>query len=279
MLTVAANINPMKFLFSPLVTCIISTNLCFAQEQPFVLGKIEKINSKQLAETRTLNIYLPEGYSPDSAKTYPVIYLLDGSANEDFIHVTGLVQFLAMIEVMPKSIVVGIANVDRKRDFTYPTSIAADLKDFPTTGKSASFITFIEKELQPFVQQKYKTSESKTLIGQSLGGLLATEILLKKPALFTNYLIISPSLWWNNESLLKDMPKYAPNLAKAKANIFIATGNEGKVMEGDAKNLAAALKLYPKLKVSDVLLPNENHLTILHNALYKGLGWLYPKKN
>lgn len=279
MLTVAANINPMKFLFSLLFTCIIGVNLCFAQEQPFVLGKIEKINSKQLAETRTLNIYLPEGYSPDSAKTYPVIYLLDGSANEDFIHVTGLVQFLTMIEAMPKSIVVGIANVDRKRDFTYPTSIAADLKDFPTTGKSASFITFIEKELQPFVQQKYKTSESKTLIGQSLGGLLATEILLKKPALFTNYLIISPSLWWNNESLLKDMPKYAPNLAKAKANIFIATGNEGKVMEGDAKNLAAALKLYPKLKVIDVLLPNENHLTILHNALYKGLGWLYPKKN
>lgn len=278
MLTVVANINPMKFLFSLLVTCILSTNLAFSQEQPFVLGKIEKINSKQLAETRTLNIYLPEGYSPDSAKTYPVIYLLDGSANEDFIHVTGLVQFLTMIEAMPKSIVVGIANVDRKRDFTYPTSIAADLKDFPTTGKSASFITFIEKELQPFMQQKYKTSESKTLIGQSLGGLLATEILLKKPALFTNYLIISPSLWWNNESLLKDMPKYAPNLAKAKANIFIATGNEGKVMEGDAKNLAAALKLYPKLKVSDVLLPNENHLTILHNALYKGLSWLYQKK-
>lgn len=278
MLTVAANINPMKFLFSLLFTCILSINLAFSQEQPFVLGKIEKINSKQLAETRTLNIYLPEGYSPDSAKTYPTIYLLDGSANEDFIHVTGLVQFLTMIEAMPKSIVVGIANVDRKRDFTYPTSIAADLKDFPTTGKSASFIAFIEKELQPFVQQKYKTSESKTLIGQSLGGLLATEILLKKPALFTNYLIISPSLWWNNESLLKDMPKYAPNLAKAKVNIFIATGNEGKVMEGDAKNLAAALKLYPKLKVSDVLLPNENHLTILHNALYKGLGWLYPKK-
>lgn len=274
-----ANYNFMKFYITAILLCILSANRAFPQEQPFVLGKIEKINSKQLAETRTLNIYLPEGYSPDSAKTYPVIYLLDGSANEDFIHVTGLVQFLTMIEAMPKSIIVGIANVDRKRDFTYPTSIAADLKDFPTTGKSASFITFIEKELQPFVQQKYKTSESKTLIGQSLGGLLATEILLKKPEIFTNYLIISPSLWWNNESLLKDMPKYAPNLAKAKANIFIATGNEGKVMEGDAKNLAAALKLYPKLKVSDVLLPNENHLTILHNALYKGLGWLYQKKN
>lgn len=278
MLNVVANYNLMKFYITAILICILSTNFAFSQEQPFVLGKIEKINSKQLAETRTLNIYLPEGYSPDSAKTYPVIYLLDGSANEDFIHVTGLVQFLSMIEAMPKSIVVGIANVDRKRDFTYPTSIAADLKDFPTTGKSANFIAFIENELQPFVQQKYKINGSKTLIGQSLGGLLATEILLKKPLLFTNYLIISPSLWWNNESLLNDIPKYSANLSKAKANVFIAVGAEGKVMEADAKKLSEVLTPYQNLKVNFVPLLNENHLTILHNALYKGLGWLYQKK-
>lgn len=269
----------MKLLFSLLFTCLISTSLCFSQETPFILGKTEKIKSVQLAETRTLNIYLPEGYSPDSAKTYPVIYLLDGSANEDFIHVTGLVQFLTMIEAMPKSIVVGIANVDRKRDFTFPTSIEADLKDFPTTGKSASFISFIEKELQPFVQQKYKTNGVKTIVGQSLGALLATEILLKKPSLFSNYLIISPSLWWNNESLLNDIPKYAGNLSKAKANVFIAVGTEGKVMEEDAKKLSAVLKPYQNLNVNFAPLPNENHLTILHNALYKGFGLLYPMKN
>jgi predicted alpha/beta superfamily hydrolase len=269
----------MKLFFSLVFTCIISINLCFSQEQPFVLGKTEKIKSKLLSETRTLNIYLPEGYSPDSAKTYPVIYLLDGSANEDFIHVTGLVQFLSMIEAMPKSIVVGIANVDRKRDFTFPTSIEADLKDFPTTGKSAGFIAFIEKELQPYIQQKYKNNGEKTIIGQSLGALLATEILLKKPSLFTNYLIISPSLWWNNESLLNDIPKYSENLSKAKANVFITVGTEGKVMEEDAKKLSEVLKPYQNLKVNFAPLPNENHLTILHNGLYKGFGLLYSKKN
>ncbi len=272
------NFNPMKLLFSLVFTCIISINLCFSQEQPFVLGKTEKIKSKLLSETRTLNIYLPEGYSPDSAKTYPVIYLLDGSANEDFIHVTGLVQFLSMIEAMPKSIVVGIANVDRKRDFTFPTSIEADLKDFPTTGKSAGFIAFIEKELQPYIQQKYKSNGEKTIIGQSLGALLATEILLKRPSLFNNYLIISPSLWWNNESLLNDIPKYSENLSKAKANVFITVGTEGKVMEEDAKKLSEVLKPYQNLKVNFAPLPNESHLTILHNGLYKGFGLLYTKK-
>ena len=71
-----------------------------------------------------------------------------------------------MIEVMPKSIIIGIANIDRRRDFTFPTTVKEDLKDFPTTGKSANFISFIEKELQPYVQQRYKTNASKTIIGQ-----------------------------------------------------------------------------------------------------------------
>ena len=64
-----------------------------ASAAPFVLGEILQLQSAVLNETRTLNVYLPAGYSPDSTKKYPVIYLLDGSADEDFIHIVGLVQF------------------------------------------------------------------------------------------------------------------------------------------------------------------------------------------
>jgi uncharacterized protein len=171
-----------------------------AETQPFSFGVIDKIQSSELAESRTLNIYLPEGYNKDSATLYPVVYLLDGSANEDYPHIAGLVQFLNMSDLMPKTIVVGIANVDRKRDFTFPTSIAEDTKNYPTTGKSEKFIAFIENELQPYIQKKYKVNATKTIIGQSLGGLLATEILAKKRHLFDTFIIVSPSLWWENIS-------------------------------------------------------------------------------
>jgi predicted alpha/beta superfamily hydrolase len=98
--------------------------------KPFVLGVIDEIQSVKLGEKRVLNIYLPEGYDKNDAVKYPVIYLLDGSADEDFIHVVGLVQFnnFSWINRVPKSIVVGIATVDRRRDFTYPTTIEADKK-------------------------------------------------------------------------------------------------------------------------------------------------------
>src|SRR5579872_720875 len=190
----------------------------------FTLGVVDKIQSVELGESRILNIYLPDGYFPDSSTTYPVIYLLDGSDDEDFIHVVGIVQFLNMIEVMPESIVVGIANVDRRRDFTFPTMIEKDKKAYPTTGSSVRFISFIEKELQPYIQHKYKASDNRTIIGQSLGGLLATEILLKKPSLFDNYIIVSPSLWWNNESILIAAHGLLNKSSVGKRRIIISVG-------------------------------------------------------
>src|ERR1039458_2813532 len=61
--------------------------------KPYVLGVIDELQSSELGEKRILNIYLPESYNQDDTTKYPVIYLLDGSADEDFIHIVGLVQF------------------------------------------------------------------------------------------------------------------------------------------------------------------------------------------
>lgn len=239
-----------------------------ASLKPFQLGVIDELKSTVLNEPRVLNIYLPEGYSPDSAALYPVVYLLDGSADEDFIHVTGLVQFcnFPWIDLLPKSIVVGIANVDRKRDFTFPTSIEEDKKATPSAGGSDKFIQFLEKELQPYIQKNYKVSKDKMLIGQSLGGLLATKVLFEKPALFNQYIIVSPSLWWDGESLLR-----APRKPITQpTTVFVAVGKEGKVMERDAKHLYQMLKQdsSSKLQVRFDFLKRENHATILHHAVY-----------
>lgn len=243
---------------------------------PFILGETVTFHSQQLNEDRTLNIYLPPSYHPDSWRTYPVIYLLDGSADEDFIHTVGIVQFgtYPWIHMLPESIVVGIANVDRKRDFTFPTTVEQDKKDFPTAGGSANFIQFLEKELQPFVRQNYLTNDTTTIIGQSLGGLLATEILFKKPELFMNYIIISPSLWWDNESIWAHMPKFK----SANKSIYISVGKkEHKLMVKAAKQLNRKLivKHIPGFKVHYKLFKTSNHADILHLALYDAFGWMF----
>ncbi len=254
----------------------------------FVLGVIDEIQSAKLGEKRVLNIYLPDGYKKDDTEKYPVIYLLDGSADEDFIHIVGLVQFnnFSWINRVPKSIVVGIATVDRKRNFTYPTTIEADRKRYPTTGKSENFIAFIEQELQPYIEKKYKTTHSKTIIGQSLGGLLATEILLKKPTLFDKYIIVSPSLWWDNGSLLKQSSALLQENFKQPTAVYIGVGKEGlapteqpRVMEVDANLLAEKIKQTKSknVKVYFDYLPQEDHATISHQAVFNAFRLLYPK--
>jgi hypothetical protein len=258
--------------------------------KPFELGVIDEINSTILSENRTLNIYLPEGYTKNDTIQYPVIYLLDGSADEDFIHVVGLVQFntFSWINRIPKSIVVGIATVDRRRDFTFPTSVEEDKKRFPTTGSSQKFIDFIAKELQPYIEKTYKGNHSKTIIGQSLGGLLATEILFTQPTLFNKYIIISPSLWWNDGSLLKQNPKILDADFLPKIDVYIGVGKEGlaptknpHVMEVEANILADKLKYTKSKNVKTYFdyMPEEDHATSSHPALFNAFRLLYPKKN
>ena len=264
-----------KVIFITLI--MVTSCFCFSQSK-ITLGNSYQIASKVLNENRVLNIYTPEEYKANTAQTYPVIYLLDGSTNEDFIHIVGLVQFLTMIEAMPKTIVVGIANVDRKRDFTFPTHIEKDKKDFPTTGASNRFIQFLEKEVQPFVEKSFKTNGVKTIIGQSLGGLLATEILLKNASLFNHYIIVSPSLWWNDQSLLKDVDGQINRQKISTTKVFIAVGEEEKMMIDDAKKLAELIPKSDNLAVDFEFFGKEDHLTILHNSVYQILMKMYKKK-
>lgn len=249
---------------------------------PIEIGTSYQFFSKELNEKRTLNIYLPPGYKAGDTTQYPVIYLLDGSLDEDFIHIVGLVQFdnFEWIGRVPDCIVVGIANTDRKRDMTFPTTIPGDKKKWPTTGGSAKFMTCIEQEIIPYVNSHFRTNGSRTLIGESLGGLFTTEMLFTKPYLFDKYVIVSPSLWWNNGSLLKRQPA----AISGKKTIYIGVGKEGlapteepHVMEVDANVLKDKIEMLQNKEVSVYFdyLPEETHATIGHQAVLNAFKRIY----
>lgn len=255
------------------------TSTAFSQsikKSDFSIGHTIEWKSSVLDENRIVNIYLPDSYARDTVRSYPVIYLLDGSRNEDFIHTAGLVQFCSFswINIIEESIVVGIANVDRKRDFTYPSRDKEYVQKYPTTGGSAPFIQFVEQELQPLIEQQFRIQNNKrTIVGQSLGGLLATEILIKQPQLFDNYIIVSPSLWYDDESLLK---KSFSEEVGVK-NVYIGVGKEGPIMERVAKELFDKLssQFGESLKLEYGFFEKQNHGDVLHLALYDGFEKIF----
>jgi predicted alpha/beta superfamily hydrolase len=256
---------------------LLLTFLCTsvrAQKQ-INFGQSYELHSEILDEDRVLNVLLPTEYADSTEKKYPVIYLLDGATNEDFFHVSGLLRYFNDHHMMPPTILVGIANVDRKRDFTYPSKDPRDVRDFPTTGGSAKFIDFLQRELPVFVNKTFRTTEHKTLIGQSLGGLLATEILLKYPGHFNDYIIVSPSLWWDKEQMYTDMDALVTALDTYPERLFVSVGVEYPVMVDGSRRLARLMK--PHTKSTFLPLMDEDHNTILHEALYRAFdGWYDP---
>ena len=72
---------------------------------------------------------------------FPVVYLLDGGGH--FHHTVATVNLLARNGRMPRSIVVGITNTDRSRDFT---GVARDGR---STGGADRFLDFLVAEVVP----------------------------------------------------------------------------------------------------------------------------------
>lgn len=106
------------------------------------------------------------------------------------------------------------------------------------------------------------------LIGQSLGGLLATEILYTQPGSFDQYIIVSPSLWWDQESMLqREVP------SKLNAKVYVAVGAEGEVMERTAKQLAGKFKEKFFDQIEFDYLPEKDHGDALHQACYNAFQW------
>ncbi len=269
----------MKLLLLALAFCSLSAISAAAQEKesvrPLSIGQTISFKSELLGEERTLNVYLPLNYAKERETKFPVIYVLDGSLDEDFIHIAGLTQFgsFPWIKILPESIVVGIANVDRKRDFTSPSTNNAQGTAYPTSGGSAKFIKFLEQEVLPMIEKRYRTNDVDTIIGQSLGGLLATEILLKRPRLFDNFIIVSPGLWWNEQQLLKsDLPNYDDS-----KSVFIGVGNEGKEMKSFAEQLSRKLKAAKDGQIRHFYqyFPRQDHGDTLHLAVYKAFESIF----
>ena len=120
-----------------------------------------------------------------------------GGIDEDFPHVVNAVESLVRQGKVRPVIVVGIPNTQRRRDLTGPTEVASDRAIAPKVGGSAAFRQFIREELIPEIDRRYKTTAERGIIGESLAGLFVVETFLEEPSLFTHYVALDPSLWWN----------------------------------------------------------------------------------
>lgn len=165
-----------------------------------------KLQSHTNGAMYTITVGLPSGYDPTTQK-YAAIYLLDGE--EDFNFVANKCREISASRSKTNAIVVGIGyGNDRSIDYT-PTKISS------TTGGAPDFTKFIENQLIPKIEEDFgadTTRMSRAILGHSYGGLFGAFVFTVRNKLFGNYLLLSPSLWFDNEvTLLLEKDKRASN--------------------------------------------------------------------
>ncbi|GLU54724.1 hypothetical protein Dfri01_41850 [Dyadobacter frigoris] len=205
------------------------------------IGSVNQINSKILKEKRTVWVSLPTSYYEHQfAKAhYPVIYVLDGDAN--FATVSAMAKQLSIRNgntEFPEVIVVGILNTDRELDFTPTKSDFLTYGRFPPgtkTGGGEKFTAFIEKEMIPYIDAQYPTLPFRILIGHSLGGLATSNVLINHTKLFNSYIMIDPSMWWDNRKFLEHAEQKLEQKSFKDISVFLGIANN---MRSDIDTLA-----------------------------------------
>ena len=212
----------MKFFYCSVFLLFTSFFLHAQDTSRFNIGFSEKIPSKILGQTREILIHIPNSNGGTKVKDkgrYPVVYVLDGS--ENFNTVVSITEHMEESGLCPPMIVVGIAQIDRVSELT--TGKDPELPE--VTGNGDKFMSFVEKELIPYMDSNYPTNTHKTLIGHSLGGLTVINTLLHHPALFNAYVSLDASLWWNNKKVVEEARTILPSQDYKGKSLFIAMAN------------------------------------------------------
>lgn len=208
------------------------------------IGTEQTITSKILGAERKVWIHLPTGYSPKSVATYPVLYVLDGETH--FHTATALTEHLRAENLAPPMIVVGILHTDRMHDLTF----GEDHEYSGLSGGGEQFLSFVEKELIPYIDTHYATATFRTLMGHSVGGLTVVHALLFRPNVFNAYISLDGALWWNNHKIVDEAHAILNNKNYEGKTLFLAIANRLKK--------GASLDDARKDKSDDTDLPRAN---------------------
>jgi len=230
------------------------------------------ISSKFVNEERIINVWVPPNYA-QSTDSFPVLYMPDGGIKEDFPHVANTLSKLIDENKIPPYILVGIENTERKRDLSGSTEVEYDLKYIPNPGGSNNFRNFIKKELFAKIDKNYRTQNRKAIIGESIAGIFVIETFLLDNDMFDFYIAIDPSLWYNEQYLVKNFETLSKENYKRKKKLWFA-GSDAVDISTHTNKLEKKLKQSKKeliWKYSDE--PNEQHNTIFRATKEKALIW------
>ncbi|HEY0427220.1 MAG TPA: alpha/beta hydrolase-fold protein [Pyrinomonadaceae bacterium] len=183
----------------------------------------ENFGSSFLDAPRNVLVYLPPGYGTDAERRYSVLYMHDGQNlmnPEDAFGgvawgVDETAQNLILSGEIEPLVIVGIYNAGGKRIDEYTPVKSTGGKMRGQGGEADQYGRMIIEELKPFIDEEYLTKPEREftgLGGSSLGGLVSLHLGLKRPDVFSRLAVMSPSVWWANNQIIRETAKIGERL-------------------------------------------------------------------
>lgn len=244
---------------------------------------------------------------------YPVLYLLDGDAF--FPIAASMAQGLEMRAEENRAaplLIVGIGYpggklldlAARAEDYTPPSEHYTDTGDRLSKrfGGAEAFRRFLDSELKPEIASRFTTHpQHQSLFGHSYGGLYGLYSLFEHTADFQNYLIASPSVWWNNKRILSSLPAFLNSRRQpgSPVSVRLSVGEyeqkpaphlpasherqtilNRRGMVSHTRNIGQRLAALPDsaaVRVHTEVYPAATHAGSAYHALSDGLKFVYSR--
>lgn len=225
-----------------------------------------------------LYIQLPDGNAQNKKKKYPVLYVLDGQW--DFKLLDSVYGGLLYDKFVPEMIIVGVTysgpspNYDALRAMDYtPTSESRH----PGSGDALKFLSFLKRELLPFVEANYRADPSRrVLMGSSLGGLFTLYAMFTEPGLFRGYVSASPAVPYGDRFVFKQEAVYAGKRPDLPARLFVSVGSV-EDLTAPVKEFMQVVSSrgYKGLKLETRVIEGERHAGNKPEAFNRGLRFVF----
>jgi predicted alpha/beta superfamily hydrolase len=251
--------------------------------------QIHELKSDIFSNTRNIRVWLPPSYDhPDNAgRRYPVLYLNDG---QDLFDADSSVYFNAEWQVdeslpplieggaIEPLVVVGIDHAGRQgraREYLpWPDEHLSPPEPSPMGKRYADFLT---NDVIPFIEDRYAVRTDKagrTIGGSSYGALIALYVASKRPELFSQLLLESPSLYVDNDHILGDVTQYGLSVDR----VYLGVGTNEVGAENCDDNATNELAVAGVRNLSNILLQkglraDRLNLTIEECATHSPTAW------
>jgi len=242
------------------------------------------IDSKEKGKTYRIWVQLPDGYNT-STKQYSSLYVLDPDdasigGNSNFFYIAKKCKELNEERAKENVILVGIRHGDyREVDYT-PTKFSTT--GFSGEGGGEAFMNFIKKELIPRVEKDYRaipTRGQRGIIGHSLGGLCGAFAFTKHNEAFGNYLLLSPSLIYDDEIILQYEQQTRNSIKNRPQLVYFGVGGTEPNMVPPTELLYNRIKKnYPNTQTELYINSGKGHNSSKDENIEKALDFYFKNK-